>query len=614
MSEEESELEKLKAAQRSAPRPDQNDDVNAGSGASAKIITLHSPKPEGSPASGNAPDLIERLRTFIERIKVDETFKVFNADSIELGCELYLMKEKSPKAKIAAQSIIEDLKNIFKKTNRDFKDWEKTIETTIKAGKKAYNSEAAPIWTIDTVPDGNWIYTNDRGKPISNSVNCITAIRRSGVNIRYDEWKQKLFLDGKYLEEDELAHLLTFKISDMFGFIPKKDDIQDAIVYVIQDNKFNSRLDELNAIPDPGPSYDWISMLIKILDCKDTEYNREVARMLPVGVVQRSFYPGCRLQRMITLQGRQGTRKSSFVQILAGNTEFKNGILEENNFTRANIYVMSEVTRATALRGKAVHEFDEKAGLRKMELEHFKSDITRTVDFYRPLFKSEAVEVARRYDSISTTNKDTYNYDDENRRDYGIEVGNIDTDLFIQEYNNIMGCVVREVKNGMSGGPRSEIWELARYEQEKRIVSNDLSVPLDRMIALAGIDEYQQRFFGLRRLDKSKMGLGIRFQISNDNALLYVNKYIDFHKLRRIQATKHNIAELLVRTEVLGIKWCKSANPMAIPKVKNGTERGFYIDIPFDKEEDLNDHINDIKNGDLFFDSISSIIDKGRKM
>jgi hypothetical protein len=69
---------------------------------------------------------------------------------------------------------------------------------------------------------------------------------------------------------------------------------------------FNSRhqfLDPFEAHYDPD--FDWIGTIITILDCVDDAYNREVARMLPIGIVQRNYHPGCILVRMITLISKQ---------------------------------------------------------------------------------------------------------------------------------------------------------------------------------------------------------------------------------------------------------------------------------------------------------------------
>jgi predicted P-loop ATPase len=178
--------------------------------------------------------------------------------------------------------------------------------------------------------------------------------------------------------------------------------------------------------------------------------------MLPVGIVQRNYYPGCILARMITLISRQRLGKSTLCQILAGNRDFGS----EKWFTRKNIYVASDVTRAAALRGKAVHEYPERAKSSKIDLEAFKSDISSTIEVHRPLFKPYVIERPRWFDSICTTNKKQYNYDTENMRDFGIDVAitgqRIKNDLFLKEFERIFGAVVWHVKRGMSGGARSK--------------------------------------------------------------------------------------------------------------------------------------------------------------
>ena len=274
---------------------------------------------------------------------------------------------------------------ITKKLGVSWSDLLQILKTIIRKVR----AEQYTKHTIDSVPDGEWLYPTDKGVPYSNPADIVVAIRRLDCEITFDEWTETVFIEHgncpkRPMEEAEVYRFFWPKISDTFGFITKREHLEDAIELVAKGNVFNSRhqfLDPFEARYDP--QFDWIGSLITILDCVDDAYNREVVRMLPIGIVQRNYSPGCILGRMITLISKQRLGKSTFCQILAGNRDYKS----EKWFTRKNIYVASDVTRAAALRGKAVHEFAERAKISKIDQEALKSDITSTIEVHRPLFK-----------------------------------------------------------------------------------------------------------------------------------------------------------------------------------------------------------------------------------
>lgn len=76
-----------------------------------------------------------------------------------------------------------------------------------------------------------------------------------------------------------------------------------------------------------------------------------------------------------------------------------------------------------------------------------KNDITSTTEFVRRL-GDEGTYAPRWYDTICTVDKDEYGQDPEDRRDIGLRVGNINLELFAQEYTKIMAAAIFLVKHG----------------------------------------------------------------------------------------------------------------------------------------------------------------------
>jgi hypothetical protein len=261
---------------------------------------------------------------------------------------------------------------------------------------------------------------------------------------------------------------------------------------------------------------------------------------------------------MITLISKQRLGKSTFCQILAGNRDFGS----EKWFTRKNIYIASDVTRAAALRGKAVHEYAERAKSAKIDLEAFKSDISSTVEVHRPLFKPYVIERPRWFDSICTTDKKQYNYDTENMRDFGIDVAingqRIKNDLFLKEFERIFGAVVWHVKRGMSGIADPSIIAEAKLRQEDRVVENPLRHVLNIALTLGHIRSDRLRYYGMD-IKEERDGDGNvvtrRYSITYAKMLLYASRYVRYHGLKVPVITDAVIKNEIEHVRIIDIPW-----------------------------------------------------------
>jgi hypothetical protein len=164
----------------------------------------------------------------------------------------------------------------------------------------------------------------------------------------------------------------------------------------------------------------------------------------------------------------------------------------------------------------------------------------------------------------------------------------------------------------MSGAPSREVLNEARAMQESRIVSSDLSIPLDKIIGMYRLEGDALRYSGFRIIKKNDNPLHMRYQISNDNLLQYVYKYISYHKMTKVAPSKSVISDLMSRTRVCGKLWIKSKNPMTVPGSRNSTERGYYIEfIGSDENFELFEEAKMIFDDDAFFKlgvSIDSVV------
>lgn len=155
--------------------------------------------------------------------------------------------------------------------------------------------------------------------------------------------------------------------------------------------------------------------LIKWAKVDDSEYAREVSRLIFAGGINRMYRPGCKFDEVPVLIGTsQGEGKSTLVRFLAINNTFEG---ECNSFEgQPSIEQLS---------GKWICEISEMLALTKSkEQEAAKAYLTRNVDYYRKPYERTPSTLPRRCIFIGTSNRKAGLFSDMtgNRRYYPIEV------------------------------------------------------------------------------------------------------------------------------------------------------------------------------------------------
>ena len=134
--------------------------------------------------------------------------------------------------------------------------------------------------------------------------------------------------------------------------------------------------------------------LIDVLKCEDTNYHREVSRMIFYGGIHRLYQPGCKFDYMPILIGTQGCGKSTVVKWLALNDAYYGDISSiEGKDALENIQGvwMCELSELLAM-------------VKTKDVEAMKSFITRTTDRFRESYGRRTKEYPRSCVFIGTTN------------------------------------------------------------------------------------------------------------------------------------------------------------------------------------------------------------------
>ena len=148
------------------------------------------------------------------------------------------------------------------------------------------------------------------------------------------------------------------------------------------------------------------------MGCEDSEYTRECSRLIFHGGISRLMNPGCKVDDVIILQGKQGGGKSTIVEMLAMQDEWYGRV----NDIRDN-------KGAEAVRGKWICEVSELLAFNTARgQEELKSFFDARKDTYRKPYAVNAEDYPRRCIFIGTTNKEQFLTDKTgNRRFYPVK-------------------------------------------------------------------------------------------------------------------------------------------------------------------------------------------------
>lgn len=203
-----------------------------------------------------------------------------------------------------------------------------------------------------------------------------------------------------------------------------KDKHSAALRILFDERSYNPIIDIVDNIVWDGKSrcenflHEWAKV-------EDSDYTREVSRLIFAGGIHRLYQPGTKFDDVPILIGtRQGEGKSSLIRFLA---------IHDQYYGEVNL--MEGQQAIEQIRGKWICEISELLALTKAkEQEAAKAYITRQVDTYRKPWDKNPSDLPRRCIMIGTTNSDAPLTDKTgNRRYYPVEVHCNGYDLFDHE-------------------------------------------------------------------------------------------------------------------------------------------------------------------------------------
>lgn len=270
--------------------------------------------------------------------------------------------------------------------------------------------------------------TNMRGDILCTTDNFLTIMTTDPTykNLRLNELSgryETMGADGNirlWTDADDAASRTYIEKTYGIHSVQKHGD---AISCLFSQRKYHPIKQAIEAIKWDGENR-IEHVLSKWLKVEDSEYTREVSRLIFAGGIHRLYYPGCKFEDMAVLIGKQGAGKSSFVRFLA---------IEDRFFKELKTIEGKEGLEG--IEGAWIVEVSELLALTKTkEQEAVKAYLSCQVDNYRPAYGRHTVERRRTCAFVGTSNRDQFITDKTGgRRFYPVHCNNTGYDLFDYE-------------------------------------------------------------------------------------------------------------------------------------------------------------------------------------
>lgn len=336
-----------------------------------------------------------------------------------------------------------------------------------------------------------------------HSGNIKRAVELLGHELAYNQFADKLLLDGKPMEDLEVNHLLL-QIETEYRFQPPDQYYRMVINDAAWQNSFHPVKDYLATLTWDGvPRVDhWLR---EAAGAEENEYVQTVSGILLIAAVRRVMHPGCKYDEMLVLESKQGTGKSTMVQALCPNPAWFSDDLPLNLKSQ-------QLIEATL--GKWIVEASDLAGKRKAEQDHLKAMLSRQVDGpARMAYARLPVERPRHFVIIGTTNSPVYLPDQTGaRRFWPVTVRAINVEWVLANRDQLWAEAVVREREGASIRLPERLWPQAAAEQEQRREIDPWEQAIHEHLLLLDVDS-----LGMRRVPTSDLWQAIGVPIERQD-------------------------------------------------------------------------------------------------
>lgn len=265
-----------------------------------------------------------------------------------------------------------------------------------------------------SIPPNYKFKTTPRGKvPVINLANIAPLIELYYF-CSFNKWSNEEYINGEPVTDDTIARVRgdleqTFL---HYNASVSQELVSTAVSVVCRNHEFDPLIDRLEAAEklwrDKGKPEQLLHMFQDYLGCEDSDFTRNVTKILTFGLIGRAYNPGMKYDTFIVFSGAQGQGKSTLFRKLGG--AFFNDTLDFSMFG-------TELALERLYKGIWLAEIQEMKKISKSDENTLKAFITTQVDDYRPKYAKHVESMPRRMVLVGTTNnKGDLFPDKDNRR------------------------------------------------------------------------------------------------------------------------------------------------------------------------------------------------------
>jgi hypothetical protein len=303
-------------------------------------------------------------------------------------------------------------------------------------------------------------------RKLRSQKNICRALELLCINVRHDIFQDRMTiagLEGHDLLDDRAMERLWLLIDERFNFLPPRDFFWILVSDLARRDPFHPVRGYLDGLKwDSIKRIDnWLTTYGK---AKDTSYVRAVGTLMLIAAVRRVRQPGCKFDEMPVFESPQGTDKSTMLAILATNPNWFSDDLP----LAADSKKMIE-----HLRGRWIVEAAELNGMRRADVEHLKSFLSRQFDRARMSYDRMLTEQPRQCIVVGTTNHEQYLKDlTGNRRYWPVKVEAFDLRALKRDRDQLWAEAAMRESQGESIRLDPALWGEAEIEQRERTMDD----------------------------------------------------------------------------------------------------------------------------------------------
>lgn len=315
----------------------------------------------------------------------------------------------------------------------------------------AYGSAIAKIEKFKRTENGQ--------EPKSKKKKAFEIIKaRWGDKLRYNSMLLQCELDGQPIQLDSIALDIAIEFDIDLG----NDTASQIILKLSRENEYHPVRDYLEKVASEYPADDLLldSISSRFLGSDDPLHDTFLKKTL-IAAVARQFDPGCQVDTVCVLQGKQGLQKSKFWRALAKEFSWFDDTIASAN--------SSDKDERLKLRRFWFLELAEiESVFRKKEVSSLRGFITTKNDNVRVPYGRSIESFPRTSIFVGSVNPDEFLVDPEgHRRFWVVPVGVdfIDVDSLAEECDRLWAAAVHAYRAGKQ-------WWLTRDEERLNAIAN----------------------------------------------------------------------------------------------------------------------------------------------